>query len=336
MRSLLTLLFLLLALCAGQAGAQNRPNPNDYPEEQTISEHEQTGRLPGPLSPASGKQHFDRHYLGQYGLNERDVILQRGGNTWRNLRNGPVALATGSVLLATPLLIAAFYLLVGPLVVKGAPTGRAIQRFTLWQRVLHWATAISFFALALSGFLIMFGKKMLLPWLGHDAFSSVAIVSKYLHNFVGPVFIVCSVALFATFVRKNFFNRIDWNWLRRGGGMVSKEHVPAEYFNAGEKIWFWGGVTLLGLLMSVTGLVLDFVVFDQTRYMLQVADVLHTAGAALYLAGALGHTYIGTIGTPGAYRAMQRGDVDEQWAKEHHSLWYSAVKEGSPERREQP
>lgn len=336
MRSLLTLIFLLLAVCAGQAGAQSRPNPNDLPEEQTISEHEQMGRSPGPLLPASGKQHFDRHYLGAYGLNERTVILQRGGNTWRHLRNGPLALATGSVLLAMPLLIAAFYFLVGPLVLNGAPAGRAIERFTLWQRVLHWATAMSFFALALSGFLIMFGKRMLLPWLGHDAFFAVAMVSKYVHNFVGPLFIVCSVLLFGAFVKKNLFNRVDWNWLRRGGGMFSKEHVPAEYFNAGEKIWFWGGVTLLGLLMSVTGLVLDFVVFGQTRYMLQVAHVLHVAGAALYLAGAFGHTYIGTIGTPGAYRAMQRGDVDEQWAKEHHSLWYSAVKEGSSERRDHP
>ena len=329
MRSLLTMIFLLLALCAGQAFAQGTPNSRNYPEEQTISQHEQNGRLPGPLSSASGKQHFDRHYLGPYGLNERDVILQRGGNTWRVLRNGPLALATGAVLLGTPLLIAAFYLLVGPLVLSGAPAGRAIKRFTLWQRVLHWATALSFLVLALSGLAIMFGKKLLLPWLGHDAFAGVAIVSKYLHNFVGPLFILCSVLLFAVFVRKNLFNRVDWHWLRQGGGMVSKKHVPAEYFNAGEKLWFWGGLTLLGLLVSVTGLVLDFVVFDQTRYMLQVADVLHVVGAALYLAGAMGHTYIGTLGTPGAYRAMRDGTVDEQWAKEHHSLWYSAVKDGA-------
>ncbi|WP_426107596.1 formate dehydrogenase subunit gamma [Massilia sp. TSP1-1-2] len=326
MRTLLTLICMLLALSAGQAGARGGPSPRDYPEEQTISEHEQNGRNPGPLSAASGQQHVDRHYLGDYGLHERDVILQRGGNTWRLLRNGPLALATGSVLLATPLLIAAFYLLVGPLVVSGAPAGVTLQRFTLWQRLLHWSTALSFLVLAVSGLTIMFGKKLVLPWLGHDAFANVALVSKYLHNLVGPLFILCSVLLFATFARKNMFNHVDWNWLRQAGGLFSKKHVPAEYFNAGEKLWFWCGLTLLGLLMSVTGLVLDFVVFDQTRYVLQVADVLHTGGAALYIAGALGHTYIGTVGVPGAYRAMRHGDVDEQWAKEHHSLWYRAAK----------
>jgi formate dehydrogenase subunit gamma len=104
--------------------------------------------------------------------------------------------------------------------------------------------------------------------------------------------------------------------------------VPAGYFNAGEKLWFWGGVTLLGLLMSVTGLILDFVNFGQTRYILQIADVLHIAGAALYIVAAMGHIYIGTLGTPGALQAMLHGTVDEEWARAHHEYWYNAVKAG--------
>jgi formate dehydrogenase subunit gamma len=168
----------------------------------------------------------------------------------------------------------------------------------------------------------------MLPWMGHDVFAAVALVSKYLHNFIGPLFIFCSLLLFITFVRKNFFSRIDWQWLKHGGGMISKKHVPTGYFNAGEKLWFWGGLTLLGLLMSATGLVLDFVVFGQTRYILQIADLLHIVGATCYMAGALGHIYIGTIGMQGAYRAMRSGSVDEEWAREHHSLWLEDVQAG--------
>lgn len=329
MRSQLMLVCLVMTLFAVPAGAGPDPSAQrNYPEEQTISGHEQNGRTPGALSAASGQQHFDRHYLGAYGQNERDVILQRGGESWRRLRNGPLALGVGSLLLATPLLIVGLYLVVGPLLVSGAPTGRAILRFSLWQRVVHWATAISFLVLALTGLTIMFGKKVLLPWLGHDNFAALAFIIKYVHNVVGPLFIVCSVLLFATFVRKNFFHKVDWNWLRHAGGMRSKQHIPAGYFNAGEKVWFWGGLTLLGLLVSVTGLVLDFVVFEQTRYVLQVAHVLHVAGAMLYLAGAMGHTYLGTLGVPGAYGAMRNGSVDEQWAQEHHSLWYDSAKAG--------
>ena len=311
-----------------QAAVPDANAPQPTAEEKVIQQTEQTTAAPGLQSQASGKQHFDRHYLGAYGENERDVILQRGGNAWRVLRNGPMALVSGTVLLVVPLLIFGFYLLVGPLKLSHPPAGRTLQRFSGWQRLVHWSTAISFLVLAFSGLIIMFGKKLLLPWMGGEAFAGVALVSKYLHNFVGPLFIVCSLLLFVTFVRKNFFDRIDWQWLKQGGGLVSKKHVPAGYFNAGEKIWFWGGLTLLGLLMSATGLVLDFVVFGQTRYILQIADVLHIVGATCYMAGALGHIYIGTIGMQGAYRAMRSGSVDEEWAREHHSLWLDDVHAG--------
>jgi formate dehydrogenase subunit gamma len=136
--------------------------------------------------------------------------------------------------------------------------------------------------------------------------------------------------MFVTFVKHNFFRRWDWQWIKHGGGLVSHKEIPAGYFNAGEKIWFWGGVVALGLVMSVTGLVLDFVNFGQTRYMLQLADYLHLIGATLYIAGAMGHIYIGTIGTPGAYSAMREGTVDANWAKAHHELWYDEVTHITP------
>jgi formate dehydrogenase subunit gamma len=296
-----------------------------YAEEQTILQTEKDDPDPGFASPASGKVHIDRHYLGQYGSTEGTVILQRGGNTWRLLRNGPIAMAAGFLLLATPLLLLGFHLGVGPARPIEHEAGRRLERFNRWQRWVHWSTAYSFLALALTGLIILFGKNVLLPWMGHDVFFWVAIISKWIHNFVGPLFIVCSIIMFLTFVRHNFFQRWDWQWIKHGGGLVSHKEIPAGYFNAGEKLWFWGGVVLLGLIMSVTGLILDFVNFGQTRYILQIADYLHLAGATLYIVAAMGHIYIGTLGTPGAYEAMRQGTVDANWAKVHHELWYDEV-----------
>ncbi len=296
-----------------------------YAEEQTILQTEKDSPDPGFGSPASGKVHIDRHYLGQYGSTEGAVILQRGGNTWRLLRNGPIAMAAGFLLLATPLLLLGFHLGVGPAHPIQHEAGRRLERFNRWQRWVHWSTAYSFLALALTGLIILFGKNVLLPWMGHDVFFWVAIISKWIHNFVGPLFIVCSIVMFLTFVRHNFFRRWDWQWIKHGGGLVSHKEIPAGYFNAGEKLWFWGGVVLLGLIMSVTGLVLDFVTFGQTRYLLQIADYLHLAGATLYIVATMGHIYIGTLGTPGAYEAMRQGTVDANWAKVHHELWYDEV-----------
>jgi formate dehydrogenase subunit gamma len=333
----LSILRALLALCLALllpgafAGVPNKDAKPAYAEEQTMLqiEGDSVAREPGMANSASGRVHMDRHFLGQYGATEANVIVQRGGNTWRHLRNGPIATIAGVILLVVPFLIFIFYQTIGG--AKEVPeSGRRIKRFTAWERHVHWATAYSFIALAITGIIIMYGKKIMLPWMGHELFSWFAIISKYLHNFVGPLFIVCSVLMFFTFLHRNFFKRIDWQWVKQGGGLVSHKHVPAGFFNAGEKAWFWLGVTLLGIVMSISGLILDFVTFGQTRWVLQVANYLHVAGATLYIAAAMGHIYIGTWGTPGAYEAMRRGSVDESWARAHHAVWAEEVERGLP------
>jgi formate dehydrogenase subunit gamma len=327
---LLCALLLALLLPLAHAAVPNKDAVPAYAEEQTILQTEQDTPEPGWTSPDSGRRHVDRHFIDPFGNHaEPEVLLQRGGNTWRTLRNGPLATISGVLLLVVPLLLFGFYAAVGPARIEHPESGRQIERFSAWDRIVHWSTAISFLLMAFTGLILIFGKELLLPWMGHDAYSWLAMFSKYLHNFVGPLFIVCSIIMFINFVRRNFIRRWDWTWIKKGGGLFTHEHIPAGYFNAGEKLWFWGGVTLLGLLMSVTGLVLDFVNFGQTRYILQLADFLHIVGATLYIAAAMGHIYIGTLGTPGAYHAMRYGTVDEEWAKTHHEIWYREVKAGT-------
>lgn len=321
---------VLAGLPAGAAVPHREAVPA-YAEEQTILQQEKDTPEPGLLDLASGRRHFDRHFLVPFGRDsEQDLILQRGGNTWRTLRNGPLALASGTILLLTSLAFLALWRMVGSVSREAPHTGRRILRFGGWERLVHWTTAISFLLLAFTGLVILFGKQLLIPLVGHAVFSWLAIASKYVHNFVGPFFILCSVLLFFTFVRRNFFRRGDWRWLRTFGGMRSGQHVPAGFFNPGEKLWFWGGVVLLGLVMSGTGLILDFVNLKPTRYLIQLANSLHLAGATFYIAAAMGHIYLGTVGTPGAYEAMRHGSVDEGWAREHHGEWYEQVQAQRP------
>jgi formate dehydrogenase subunit gamma len=335
LRTLLSTSLLSFALGFGLFGSAHAGVPNNraepaYSQEQTMLQAEQDARVPEPglANANSGRVHIDRHYLGQYGQKEGTVIVQRGGNLWRVWRNGPIATLSGTVLVIVLLAIFAFYKIVGPASTEQPNTGRKLRRFTGWERFIHWATAVTFIVLAVTGLVILFGKDILLPLLGHDVFAFVAYIFKYLHNFVGPLFVLCSVAMFFTFLQRNFFRRIDWEWIKQGGGLVSHKHVPAGFFNAGEKSWFWFGVTILGLIMSISGLILDFITFGQTRYVLQVANILHLLGATAYIAAAMGHIYIGTWGTPGAYAAMRDGEVDEAWAKAHHALWYEEAKAG--------
>ncbi|MBK4735633.1 formate dehydrogenase subunit gamma [Noviherbaspirillum sp. DKR-6] len=324
------LLCLLLGIVSGaHAAVPNHSAVPAYAEEQTILQTEQAVPEPGYGDKDSGKRHIDRHFIQPFGYqSESDVLLQRGGNTWRTLRNGPLATIAGAILLLALLAIFLMYRLIGPAPMDPAPSGRKIRRFSAWDRMVHWVTAISFIVLALTGLIILYGKKLLLPWMGHGAFSAIAMLGKYLHNFIGPFFIFCTAVMFLTFLRANFWSRIDWLWIRRAGGLVNHQPVPAGFFNAGEKLWFWGGVSFLGLIVSVSGLLLDFVNFGQTRYVLQWANYLHLGAAVFYIAFSMGHIYIGTLGTPGAYEAMRRGTVDEEWARTHHSLWYDDVRAG--------
>ncbi len=146
---------------------------------------------------------------------------------------------------------------------------------------------------------------------------------------MGPLFIFSLVVSFLIFVKDNFIRAIDIKWLATLGGMFSKgQEVPSGRFNGGEKAWFWGGLVLLGAFVSVTGLILDFPNWNQGRELMQYANVIHAIAAVFFISAAFGHVYLGTIGMEGAYRAMREGYVDEEWAKEHHALWYEEVKQG--------
>jgi formate dehydrogenase subunit gamma len=253
---------------------------------------------------------------------ESTVLVQPEGETWRQVRNSLVTVYGGWVLVVIMAIIGGFYAWKGPIKLHEKPTGRQLLRFGAWDRMVHWGVAISFILLAITGTIILFGKYILLPVIGYTLFAWLAILAKNVHNFVGPVFAVCTVLMFVTFVKDNFPKAHDMKWLAKFGGLVSGEHVPSDRFNAGEKIWFWLGVTLMGVVVSVTGFILNFPNFEQGRELMQQANVIHAVAAVLFLTMALSHIYLGTVGVEGAYEAMRTGYVDEIWAKEHHEYWY--------------
>ena len=258
------------------------------------------------------------------------------GEAWRQVRNQWLIPYGGALLLIVGGAIALFYWRKGPLGGHEVDTGRKIERFTPLERSAHWANAIAFVLLAISGIVIAFGKFFLLPVLGPTLFGWLSYALKNVHNFVGPVFAVSLVIVFITFVRDNLPSKGDWTWLRRAGGMFSGKEVPSHRFNAGEKLVFWGGVMALGIAVVGSGLVLDNLVFGwgNTRGEMQVAHMVHAVAAVLMMAMFAGHIYIGSIGMKGAYGAMRTGYVDVAWAEAHHEWWYDDVKAGkSPAQR---
>jgi formate dehydrogenase subunit gamma len=249
------------------------------------------------------------------------------GEAWRQFRNGPMTFYGGWLVLLVFLAIAAFYFTKGPMKVHGKPTGRLLHRFTSYEQVVHWCTAISFVVLGLSGLIMLFGKYVLLPVIGYTLFGWLTALAKNLHNFVGPFFIVSVAVMIVTYIRDNLPRLYDIAWFAKAWAVFTKgEHVPSGKFNAGEKAWFWGGVLVLSVIVAWSGVILLFPNFDQSRAVMQDAWIWHAGAALVYMAISLGHIYMGTIGVEGSYQAMRTGSVDETWAKEHHEYWYNEVK----------
>ena len=199
-------------------------------------------------------------------------------------------------------------------------TGRKVLRWTLFERVLHWYVAILFILLTLTGLSILYGRAVLIPIFGNDGFAAYAQFSKYVHNYLSLFFVLGLVIMLVAWFRENILTKVDWEWLKGGGGYLGK-HIHAHKVNGGEKIWFWI-LFVAGIALMISGIVLLFPNLGFTRETMQGADIIHGITALILSAVVLGHIYLGTLGNEGSFEGMISGEVDEAWAKQHHDLWY--------------
>ena len=216
--------------------------------------------------------------------------------------------------------LAVGYFVLGRLRISAGRSGRKVLRFKAFERFVHWLTAVSFVILGISGLNITFGKRLLLPLIGPDAFSAFSQAAKYAHNFMSFPFVLGLVLIVVIFIKDNIPDKVDIEWFKQGGGFIASKHAPARRFNAGEKLVFWGALGA-GAAVAVSGYVLLFPFYITDILGMQIAQVVHSVVAVLFVALILGHIYIGTLGMEGAFEAMWTGEVDFNWAKEHHDLW---------------
>lgn len=255
---------------------------------------------------------------------EAGILIQNSGENWRMLREGPVFEYGMYILLGMLGLIVLFYLLFGRARLDGGREFMTVERWSLFDRTLHWFTASLFIVLAITGLSLLYGRYVLIPYIGKDAFAAYAAVAKDLHNYLGPFFAVSLVIELLKWMRHNVPKWVDIVWLFKGGGLIGRAHPSAERMNGGEKIWYWL-LFFVGLVLVASGFVLNFPIFGQTRADMQLAQLIHVATAFVLMAVAMGHIYIGTLGTEGSLEGMVTGRVDTRWAKQHHDIWYQQL-----------
>jgi len=248
------------------------------------------------------------------------VLIEPAGRTWEYFHEVLLHRVGAIVILGTVAILGLAYLILGQIRIAEGRSGKKILRFKALERFAHWLTAVSFVALALTGLNITFGKTLLLPLIGPDAFARVSQAAKYVHDFTGFSFAVGLVLITVIFFWDNRFEKVDLDWIKQGGGFIKNKHAPAGRFNPGEKLVYWLSLAA-GVTVSISGFLLLFPFFETNIAEMQLAQVVHAVVAVLFIALILGHIYIGTLGMEGAFEAMGTGEVDLNWAKEHHDLW---------------
>jgi formate dehydrogenase subunit gamma len=262
------------------------------------------------------------------------VLIQPAGRTWDYFHEVLLHWGGAIVIVGTLVLLGLAYLIIGRIRIAAGRSGRKILRFKAFERFSHWLTAVSFVVLGLTGLNITFGKIVLLPLVGPEAFSDISQAAKYVHNFTSFSFVVGLVFIIVIFFRDNLFERVDLDWLKQGGGFIKNKHAPASRFNLGEKLVYWLSLAA-GILVSASGFLLLFPFYGTDIADMQLAQVVHAVVAVLFVALILAHIYIGTLGMEGAFEAMGSGEVDLNWAKEHHDLWL-ARQLANQDRHDQP
>jgi formate dehydrogenase subunit gamma len=296
------LLLLIMAAPAPSLAQQINPTASSVNERQLLQEMD---RIQGRVSIPDQRS---------------SVLMQPAGREWREFRNVALRWIGGVAMLGMLAVLVIFYLARGMVRLESGRSGRTIVRFNTYERVVHWMTATCFVILAISGLNITFGRPLLLPLIGFDAFSEWSQWAKFAHNYLSFPFTIGVVLIFLMWIGGNIPNKLDLEWIKRGGGLIGHDHPPARRFNAGQKGIYWI-VVIGGGLVAATGYQLMFPFYGSGIEGMQIAQIVHSVVAVLFIAAMLAHIYIGTIGMEGAFEAMGSGEVDVNWAREHHSLW---------------
>ncbi len=254
------------------------------------------------------------------------MLIRSGGEGWRQFRMDLLIPIGAWVLGGMLAVIVLFRLVRGRIEIEGGRSGLLVPRFSVNQRVAHWFLALLFLFLGITGLVLLYGRYVLIPLLGPEGFSATAAACKEGHNLFGPSFPFAVIGMFLLFLRGNNFTWTDVKWFFKAGGLFGHHMSDSGYYNGGEKVWYWM-VVLGGLVISVSGYVLDFHVFGQSRQVMEWAHMAHGIGALGLIVASLGHMYIGSIGMEGAFESISQGYVDANWAKEHHDLWYREMEQ---------
>ncbi len=202
------------------------------------------------------------------------------------------------------------------------PEPNLVTRYTHGERLTHWAVAVAYVALFLSG-LAMFHPFFF--WTS-SLFGSAAFM-RVLHPFLGVSFAALFYGYALRLVRDNLWSPGDSAWLRQMAAYMNKHAEPRVEgkYNAGQKLMYWSMLVVI-LVLLVTGILMwrPYVAPSVPAGLRRLANVVHAVMAFVMFVGIGVHVYA-AYWTKGSIRAMTRGTVTRAWARFHHPGWYEKM-----------
>jgi len=206
-----------------------------------------------------------------------------------------------------------------------------IERYTADDRSFHWATAISFILLAISG-LALFHPSLF--WLSNVLGGGQW--TRILHPFIGLLMFGLFAVLVYRFWHHNILEPVDKQWMKQIDDVLNNREEKLPHigrYNAGQKILFFVLIgCMAGLLLS--GLVIWRAYFSWVFpiELIRLSALLHAFCAFVLIVSIIVHIYA-AIWVKGSIGAMVRGTVSLGWARKHHRLWFDQVVKASKDKQ---
>jgi formate dehydrogenase subunit gamma len=191
-----------------------------------------------------------------------------------------------------------------------------VRKASTTEIINHWVLAVSCFLLIITGFGFLFQLTEIGNLFG--GFNTM----KTVHNWTGIVFSVSLLGTLFNYLREALdLSMDDWNWIKIGGGYLTRGHVnvpPMGKINTGQKLYYLA-ILAAGIGIIASGLAIWLV--PDMRTLTLVSHLAHNIAFVLFVAAVPAHIYLGTLANPGLLQIMIRGTVPLEVAKKRYPKW---------------
>jgi len=191
-----------------------------------------------------------------------------------------------------------------------------VRKASTEEIINHWLLAGSCIVLIVTGYGFLFHLNAVGAAFG--GFNTMRAV----HNWSGVVFAVSLFGTIFSYLRESLtFDADDWQWIRVGGGNLTKGVVkvpPMGKLNAGQKIYYMA-ILLAGIAISTSGLLIWLV--PGNRMLTLASHLAHNLSFVLFVVVVPLHAYLSTLANPGTFRIMVYGTVPMEFALKKYPKW---------------